>query len=324
MDAVPLFHGAGEVRVFVIGKVRHITHWLEHAVAGLRSAGHEVRTAAVRNPALHRSIDAALADRRLGAPMARGIAGAVRRWRPDLVMVVGVYQAPLAVLERLSALAGRPPLVAWIGDAFGEEAAAAAGLFDLVAYTDSGLLARHRELGFASRAIWLPHAVDPSRLSEAGAGPRGPMAFVAVPTPHRRAVVAGLARPIALWGPGWTASPDVEHKIHARRIAPAAVRRVYAGALAVLNVRNEGQVIDGLNQRSFEPYLAGTAVVSDNQPDLERCFEPGAEVFVWRDVDELNAVHERLIAEPGLAASVAAAGRRRVLAERRTGQGWRR
>ncbi len=305
------------MKVFLIGKRASITHWLEHAAAGFASAGHQVRTAAVRNPILHRSIDAALADRRLGAPMARAIAGAVRRFAPDLVIVVGVYKAPLVVLERLAAMPGRPPLIAWIGDAFGPEEAVAAAHFDLVAYTDSGLLARHRELGFASRAMWLPHAVDPSRMATAGDrdGPRGAMAFVAIPTPHRRQVVAGLARPIGLWGPGWTATGGAAHQVHARRIAPAAVRQVYAGALAVLNIRHEANVLDGLNQRSFEPYLAGAPVVSDNQPDLERCFDLATEVLVWRDVGELNAVHERLIAEPGLAAKVAAAGRRRVLAE---------
>ena len=68
----------------------------------------------------------------------------------------------MTVLERLSALAGRPPLVAWVGDVFTREAAAPAGLFDLIAYIDSGLLARHEEYGFSTKAMWLPHAVDPS------------------------------------------------------------------------------------------------------------------------------------------------------------------
>ena len=146
------------------------------------------------------------------------------------------------------------------------------------------------------------------------------MAFIAIPTDHRRAVVNALTRPIALYGPGWTASPGVEHAISARRVAPGEVRRIYGRSLAALNIRNEANVLIGLNQRSFEPCLAGTAVVSDNQPDLESCFDPGAEVLVWADTDELNAVHERIMRDPALAASVGEAGRRRVLADHTYGR----
>ncbi|HEY1415115.1 MAG TPA: glycosyltransferase, partial [Caulobacteraceae bacterium] len=59
----------------------------------------------------------------------------------------------------------------------------------------------------------------------------------------------------------------------------------------------------------------GAPLVSDAQPDLELCFEPGREVFVWRDFDELNAIHERILAEPAAALAVGEAARQRVLAE---------
>ncbi len=304
------------MRVFLIGKRASITHWLEHAANGFRAAGHEVRLGVYRNPTFHPAIDALMVDERLGAPMAGAMAAAVRRFRPEIILAIGAFNVPLTVLERLSAVAGRPPLVAWVGDVFTREAAAPAGLFDLVAYTDSGLLARHQEYGFSTKALWLPHAVDPSTADEPTRDERrGPMAFVAVPTDHRRAVVGALTRPIALYGPGWTASPGVRHAISAKRVAPREVRRIYRRSLAALNIRNEANVLVGLNQRSFEPCLAGAAVVSDNQPDLERCFDPGAEVLTWASTDELNAVHEKIVRDPALAASVGEAGRRRVLAD---------
>jgi spore maturation protein CgeB len=56
-------------------------------------------------------------------------------------------------------------------------------------------------------------------------------------------------------------------------------------------------------------------VVTDHQADLERCFEPGREVLAWLDLDQLNAMHARLIADPDYAADIGQAGRRRVLAE---------
>ena len=60
--------------------------------------------------------------------------------------------------------------------------------------------------------------------------------------------------------------------------------------------------------------ISGT-VVADNQDDLPLCFEPGHEVLVYRDVDELNDLYVRLRREPERAAAVGEAGRRRVLAE---------
>jgi spore maturation protein CgeB len=56
-------------------------------------------------------------------------------------------------------------------------------------------------------------------------------------------------------------------------------------------------------------------VVTDDQPDLQRCFEPGQEVLVYRGADDLNDIYERLRRTPSEAARVGENGRRRVLAE---------
>jgi len=56
-------------------------------------------------------------------------------------------------------------------------------------------------------------------------------------------------------------------------------------------------------------------VLTDDQPDLARCFDLGREVLVYRDADELNDIHARLQREPGYAAAIGDRGRRRLLAE---------
>ncbi len=90
---------------------------------------------------------------------------------------------------------------------------------------------------------------------------------------------------------------------------------IYAGHAASLNMRNATNVVAGLNQRNFDPYLFGAAVVGDDQPDLARCFEIGREVAVFRSVEELDALHARVRREPGFAAAVAARGLARITAE---------
>jgi spore maturation protein CgeB len=294
------------VRILLVGKKGSINHWLEDAAAALRTDGHAVRVLAVRRTWLDARVETALVE-----PLADGVAKAAGRFAPDLILAIGAFHTPVPYLRRLAALPGRPPVAGWVGDLFDEGAREAAGLYDIVAYTDSGLLARH-SAAFGSRAIFLPHAANLTAPRPAAArSPR--MVFVANATPGRRAVVEAVTSPVSVYGPGWRRGAP--HDVHPGRVAHAAVAGLYAQGLAALNVRNERNVLFGLNQRSFDPYLSGTPLVTDDQPDLERCFDPGSEVLVWRDTSELNAVYDRLRRSPEEPRRIGEAGRRRVLAE---------
>jgi len=206
-------------------------------------------------------------------------------------------------------------MVAWVGDLFGPDMAEVAELFDVVAYTDTGMLALHRQFGFASTGTFLPLAA--TRGATAPTAVRNDrLAFVASATAHRRALLARVAEPIALFGPDWPKAPELAHHIRdGRKIGGKELAIIYASHLGALNIRHEHNVINGLNQRHFAPYIVGTPVVADAQGDIERCFEPDREIFVYRDAVELSAIQAELRANPGRARDVALAGQRRVLAE---------
>ncbi len=297
------------MKILLLGKQASINHWLEDAASAFRAGGHDVRLGIVRRPWLGAALEARLVE-----PLAALLARRAPRFAPELILAIGGFHVPLAFLERLAALPGRPPLAGWVGDAFDETARPAAALYDLVAYTDTGLLARHRRLAFASPALFLPHAADPGAASPTPAGGRGDrMVFVGAATQGRRAVVEAVAAPLNIFGPGWAAAAGPH--AYAGRVPHRAVAGLYASHLAALNIRNEHNVLSGLNQRSFDPCLSASPVVSDAQGDLELCFDTGAEVLVWRDSDELNAHYDRLRRAPSEAARIGEAGRRRVLAE---------
>ena len=300
------------MKLFILGKQNSITHWLEDAVAAFRRDGHHVAVGLTRRPWLSAALEDALIE-----PIAHRIASQVARFSPDLILAIGGYHTPTAILEALATLPGRAPLVGWVGDVFDDAARAAAARYDLVAYTDSGLLGRHNALGFRAQALFLAHAVDPGALAPAAAVPRRRpiMVFVGNPTAHREAVVSALSSPIALYGPAWRVVGTASHEVHAQRITKRRVFTLYASQVAALNIRNEHNVLAGLNQRNFEPCLAGAAVVTDDQADLALCFEPDAEVLPWRTTDELNARYERILKEPVWAAAIGEAGRRRVVAD---------
>jgi len=108
-----------------------------------------------------------------------------------------------------------------------------AGLFDAIAYTDTGLLALHDELHLPTRAAYLPHAANP-RLGAAGLDPGGTgqparvprMVFVANPTRHRRAVVGHISAPMTLYGPGWKSLSPTHHEINARPVGIAELASI--------------------------------------------------------------------------------------------------
>jgi spore maturation protein CgeB len=141
------------------------------------------------------------------------------------------------------------------------------------------------------------------------------MVFVANPTRNRRALVEQITTPMTLYGPGWMNVATARHEIHARRVGVPELKEIYRSYLAVLNIRHEDNTLAGLNQRHFDPYMAATPVVADNQLDLARCFEPGREILMYRDADELNDIYVRLRREPGDAAAIGQRGRMRVLAD---------
>jgi spore maturation protein CgeB len=305
------------MKIFVLGKLGSVVHWVEDSMAAFLAAGHDVGFGVTRNPRLNPAIERLLLARWAGAPRAARIVRAIRRSSPDLILAIVPYHMPLAILEHVASLPNRPPFLGWVGDSFSAESAPAAALFDAVAYTDTGLLAAHRRFGWSTPAIYLPHAANP-RLDRGVADPharRRDMVFVANPTPHRLALVSQIRTPMRLFGAGWTRLPPAGHEIHARHVGIDELASLYRSPLAVLNIRNENNVLAGLNQRHFDPYLAATPVVSDDQADLARCFDPGTEILVYRDAEELNDIYARLRREPNLAATIGENGRRRVLAE---------
>jgi spore maturation protein CgeB len=304
--------GAEGVKVFLLGRRASITHWLEDFAEGLVEDGHTVRIGHVRDPRIPAALERALMD-----TIAARLAARIARFQPDLVIAVGGFHTPRAVLAAIGSLKRRPPVVGWVGDIFTPGDGDRAEHYDLIAYTDSALVRRHGELGLKAQAAFAPHAVV-QRRSPPSMTRRQRLMFLATPTPGRRAAIEALTSPLTLYGRGWPSG--ARREAVSRRIRPSEILGLYATHLAALNIRSDNNVIDGLNQRNFQPALTSTPLIADDQADLPLCFEPGREVLVWRQPAEIDAHFERLRRSPDEARAIGQAFRHRVLAEHTYGR----
>lgn len=91
------------------------------------------------------------------------------------------------------------------------------------------------------------------------------------------------------------------------------------GSLVLLGLnqgRDEaGRFASYLKFRDVEFPGYGCCYLTGDNPDLPRAFEPGREILTYRSAAEAASWIRRLRREPGLAAAIGRAGRRRVLAK---------
>lgn len=305
------------LRILLLGKRGSLVQWLESLHQSSARLGRRTRIFAINGDGWGSRLRAKWEGR--SAATAPWMLGRFERvlgdLRPDLVLVAGVFGVPLDYYRILHALPQRPPIAGLVGDRFPPDRERA-DRCDRLYFTDSHFFQLAAAAGFTATSRYLPLAVDPETFRP-GQGPRSAeLLFIASRTACRETVVRGLDEPARIIGTDWSGlAAEGFHRVHNRKIGRRAVIRHYQRHQAVLNVNNEANTSHGLNQRSFEPLACGAVVLNDDLPDLPRCFEPGREILVYRDRAELNGLVARLRREPEWGARIAAAGRRRVLAE---------
>lgn len=309
---------SARMRILLLGKRGSLVLWLENLHRACVRLGYVARIFAVngddfgsRLRVKWRGRDAAVADWMLAR-----FERTLTRFHPDLVLVAGVFGVPAAYYRMLRTLAPRPLIAGLIGDRFPADAKERADACDRLYFTDTHFFRDAAAAGFAVTARYLPLAADPEVFTLGSAARRPELLFVASRTAFRETVVRSLESPALIIGTDWRdLARDGIHRIRNRKIRRSALIRLYQCHQAVLNVRNEANVEHGLNQRSFEPPACGALVLNDDLPDLPLCFEPGREILVYRNADELNTLAARVRCDPAFAARIAEAGRRRALAE---------
>ncbi len=301
--------------VLIVGRSLSTLPWVEDSVAGFSAAGARVRSFNTRGSSFKNRIRYRFL-KRLDPELAKADALAdfarlLDSFRPHLVLFIAPFHQTEFILAAKAS--SQAIIAAWVGDRFGQEDALTAAACDRIYFSDSGFLPLAESFDFTPACKWLPLATSTRQLATRVRNTQG--VFVGNPTKHRKDFLASVPHPIRVLGPAWTKSELPQHPVRARKISPTRLAVVYAKHAWTLNMRNENNVIHGLNHRSFEPYVQGTPVFHDEVRDLPRCFDPEQEILVYRSSEHLAELMRRAERSPAWLARIGAHGRRRVLAE---------
>ncbi len=123
----------------------------------------------------------------------------------------------------------------------------------------------------------------------------------------RAAAQATITRQVEAFGPGWPSGPLPTEEM----VRTYSRSRISLGFGGVAGHRDTFH----LKGRDFEVPMSGGLYLTEHCDELERFFEIGKEIVTYRGIEDLVATIRRLLADPGQAEAIRAAGRARALRE---------
>lgn len=311
----PAFHGYGDS---IAGALRRAGHDVTvHAYDANATVGDKLRTKLLHElPARLGSSSGDRARRRLMT--ARAVA-AVSDSRPDVVVTVkGDGLAP-DYWEAVDGSGARQLL--WLYDELARmqlDEAVLTSRPSVVSYSP------HDVAQLESRGVRVAHVLDAfDHTIPVTPVPSDDVVFIGARYPDRTALLVGLHErgiPVRAFGRDWSrhpvdrlrtwqmARPDVPS---ARDVSRAHAYGLTAGAVAALNSHTDQ---DGFTMRTYELPGTGSLQLID-RPDVDQLYEPGREVLVFSDLDELAELCRRAATDRAWAQGIADRGRARTLAE---------
>ncbi len=142
------------------------------------------------------------------------------------------------------------------------------------------------------------------------------VSFFGSPYPNRRSFFTHLSDhgvEVRLWGRAWESGPAFRHQCAPRSVGTVHKRRVYCGTRINLDLPAGHQQINAISSRAFEVLCCGAFVLVEYRRDVERFFEIGREIEVFRSADEAVEKIRYFLEHDDERREVARRGQRRVL-----------
>ena len=260
-----------------------------------------------------------LFGRLAGADLRSRLRKAVEASHAHVVLVIGGSVLERGLVEQLAQATG-VPWYNWFPDDLRtvEQVIQHAPAYDRVFVSGSDVAAR-AAAALGREVEIVPLAADPSiyRPLRSRDQYRANVVFAGSATARRVALLGGLVEfGLALWGPGWRRTPLRDY---CRGEVPSTEEyvRAYGGASVAVNIHHTAGADSTdeafVNQRVFEVAAIGVPQVVDYRADLPQHFEPGRDVLVFHDANELRELVRATLEDLTAAAGLGTAARRQAL-----------
>jgi len=303
-------------KILVIGKHNHLG-WIEHTINGFLSNGCEVNhfytnKLAVKNTII-KGIYKTLGNKKQEISLQMNeLNTKIEEFKPDIAVFVGAFFTNI----ELFALCKEKNIITigWVGDKFSNQKSEYSKFIDYLFVSDSAFLDIAKQLDFKDVDL-LQFGYDHTLHTNKNLKRENAINFVGSYTKDRDVTFQHIDNyNLKIYGTKWDKLSHVSPSwnISNKKISQPDVVNIYNSTLATLNVAQKENIINMVNMRTFEATACGSLLVNDYVKDLELCFEPNKEVLVYKNLDELENIIDRILHDPFLAKAIANNGEKRV------------
>lgn len=181
--------------------------------------------------------------------------------------------------------------------------------FDWWVTTDSAAVSRFKSIGYPNviRSQW---AIEPSVYGPMDVPRTIDISFVGQPHGNRPQIIRSLLYAgfnVAVFGYGWSPRSRVTHE---------QMLEVFSRSKLCLNLSNSSSHASSqIKGRVFEVPACRSVLLTDPADDLENYYEPGKELVVYRNPNELVSLTRHYLDHDGEREAIAEAGYERTLRE---------
>lgn len=223
----------------------------------------------------------------------------LKNYNPDLIFIVAplFVSMPFYKVIEEHKTKTRTIVAGWIGDVFNlstDSNEQKLSLFDKIFITDSGF---DNLLENKFKSTYLPLAANPKIFQFSDNHKINQAIFVGSMTKHREYVLSRLNTKVKIIGNGWDKKKLPQHEVIMKSCSIYETASLYKSHAVAINIKNEHNVINGLNQRSFDPIACGCLLVHDYIDDLNLNFDINKEILIYQDVEYLDDMLTRIFSD---------------------------
>lgn len=219
----------------------------------------------------------------------------LKTFQPDFIFIVAPYFLSVEyfkILQSYKSAHSTAIVAGWIGDNFDSinlDNRFISSIIDVKFITDTGF---KNYFSSTDTVYYLPLATTDKIFFNRNMQRDFLSSFVASHTQKREQYLSQINFPCYIYGTGWKQLSKKNQNnyltLNNKKLSIQETAKLYNCSKIILNFNNENNIINGVNQRTFDPFLCGALVVHEYCKDLELNFDIENEIVIFKDIEELN------------------------------------